>query len=512
MLKEISQQDSLKQWYLNYIDGFRKEYEKLSSAERKELTTIDNILEPCQIEIFWLTNPDYQLAVFSKFSDRPDKEIIINGPYRTREFLFNVVAVLKEDRWARSLRYNPRIGEGRLDTIGDIVALGIHRFVDKFKEEIFETHSFAPYEKFTESVSNIWFFIFVGNIAELDHNQEITKIIQNIKRKAKDLQEKKPISPSSTQLENSISKGFGVHLFPPVVIGTEYKRDIEEIVRNSSSSSMGKVVIDLMIDNHKIVVFKDGFIFLEGNKKEYALKFFNLVMACGTFYDFVLYAAHKHELVEASYNKRGLYISSMAWDAHTMRTYLVENINSWEHLQLAHTIKPETMKNILSTAEKILKHGKLADDVILLNEGRTHFFNFEFASSFVMSWTVVERHYSDLWNNLLDEINMTRSRKSKLSNSSHLIFSRIIKTLSQQNKIDKQSYKTLLRLKKKRNGFHHEGRPIAKDDASQCLSLATQILNDKMKPYVFNNEQIHDDTIRNFSFHHGLYHGDRIHD
>ncbi len=37
-------------------------------------------------------------------------------------------------------------------------------------------------------------------------------------------------------------------------------------------------------------------------------------------------------------------------------------------------------------------------------------------------------------------------------------------------------YKDLMELKSKRNSFVHEGRKITKDDALDCLNLATEIM------------------------------------
>ena len=73
VLEQSARQESLKQWYLKYVDYFRKECEKLSVDEKKSIGNTNNFLNPCQIEVFWITDPDYQLIVQSNFSDRPDK-------------------------------------------------------------------------------------------------------------------------------------------------------------------------------------------------------------------------------------------------------------------------------------------------------------------------------------------------------------------------------------------------------------------------------------------------------
>ena len=71
-------------------------------------------------------------------------------------------------------------------------------------------------------------------------------------------------------------------------------------------------------------------------------------------------------------------------------------------ITLARTsVNPETIQEALVNTGKLLEHEKLAEDMRLLNEGLTHFENSEFAPAFIMGWSVIERHYSDLWNKLL---------------------------------------------------------------------------------------------------------------
>ena len=44
--------ENLKKWYSDYINYFRKEYEKLSDDEKIGVNNTNNYLYPCQIEVF----------------------------------------------------------------------------------------------------------------------------------------------------------------------------------------------------------------------------------------------------------------------------------------------------------------------------------------------------------------------------------------------------------------------------------------------------------------------------
>ena len=86
-MEQAARQEFLKQWYIKYVDYFRKEYKGLSADGKKDMDNTNNFLSPCQIEVFWITDPDYQLAVQSNFNDRPDKEIIINDHTNPMSFI-----------------------------------------------------------------------------------------------------------------------------------------------------------------------------------------------------------------------------------------------------------------------------------------------------------------------------------------------------------------------------------------------------------------------------------------
>lgn len=55
---EVRTEDKeIKDWYYNFITLFRKNYASLSEFEKTGIDASVNFLEPCQIEIFSLKNP-----------------------------------------------------------------------------------------------------------------------------------------------------------------------------------------------------------------------------------------------------------------------------------------------------------------------------------------------------------------------------------------------------------------------------------------------------------------------
>ena len=79
----------LTKWLKDMITYFRNELGKLSLEERKLIPNTSDYTPPCQVEVIWLKQPENQLVIVSHFEDRPDLEIIVDGPYSSSEFVRN---------------------------------------------------------------------------------------------------------------------------------------------------------------------------------------------------------------------------------------------------------------------------------------------------------------------------------------------------------------------------------------------------------------------------------------
>ena len=209
-------------------------------------------------------------------------------------------------------------------------------------------------------------------------------------------------------------------------------------------------------------------------------------MSCGAFYGFSLHAVREHELVHANYDMKDSSMVSMQWSTETRRADLVDiSYNFQQNRPTRRTpIRLETIQEILSNTMELLEHEKLSEDMRLLNEGLTHFTNSEFAPSFVMSWSVIERYYSDLWSSLLSQKNLKKKRLDKLKKIGQRTIDYVFEVLEIQGNINEKSYDLLMKLKRKRNKFYHNGEQITKDDAERCLRYARMLLVDKINQHV----------------------------
>ena len=464
---------------------FRKEYKKLSPNEKKGIGYKNNFLTPCQIEVFWITNPDYQLIVQSKCNDRPDKEIIIYGPYQPHEFQSKAATILAEKRWSRSFPPNSTIMYEHADTMGRAMATEIYQFVETVKLHLFQQQR-NGHTLGAGLVGDVWAGRYAGNIGDIDYIQEADRAIQEIKRDAKTMQEQKPPIQQLRLFTDDEYAGFGVHFFPPITMRKESKPTIEQLIYNVLSTwPYNAKAFDMIIGDHQVIVNDDGLVFVETKHKEQALKLLNLIMACGTFYGHNFYAVREHELAMVDYDEQNLTLANMAWNPETRRAPLLSNRFNPRNTGLVRTtVEPETVREILSNAGKLLAHEELADDLRLFNEGLTHFDNSEFAPAFVMGWSVIERHYYDLWKASLSKKNITGKRLNKLTKSGQWTFDIVLESLNLKSEINDDTYKQLMGLKHKRNNFYHKAKSISKDDAAHCLDYAKKIVYKKIKPHI----------------------------
>ena len=281
-------------------------------------------------------------------------------------------------------------------------------------------------------------------------------------------------------------------MFPPILIGPEPKRSVDELIYNSSNHGFRNKVLGLKIGNNQIIVNRDGFVFVESSSQKDALKVLNLVMPHGAFYGFPLHAVCEHELVQADYNTQDLTIGTMQWNTGTGRAGLVDSCFNLQYNRTVRrtTIKLETMQEILSNTEKLLVHEDLSEDLRLLNDGYTHFDNSEFAPSFVIGWSLIETHYHEIWKSILYKNKSSSEYPDKIRRLSRLQIDTILTILESQDKIDKKSYETVMNLKGKRNMYYHQRKQVTREDAECCIGYALKLRAEKIVPYICLSENL----------------------
>ncbi len=471
------------------------------------MNNTDNYLSPVQIEVFWLSHPEAQLIIQSNLPTRKDSEIIIHGPFTSNEFNQKVEPILIEPRWqVKKKMFDPYdLGKERYISYGELVAGEIFHFIQYRKYIMFDQRSFTGRSSGLALDEKIWVQTYIGDISKNSYEFEVNKVLNEIKNQAKSILEernkekekivpKKPFSKEVVKKEPEIPliveqkwDGYGVHFFPPLVIGEKPKPTIHHILYGLDASiRFNEKAFDYVIDNKTIIVEKGGYIFVETKTKDEALKILNLIMALGNLQKELLFAVRELDVSNVNFDREKLTLTGKQWHSQTIRSMLFEFTRPIDHY-MGYPIKEiskEKLLLIIKQAFEVLKNEKLTGNLRLYSEAFTHLKNSEYAQSFIMSWSIIERHYSDIWRKLLDDRDLDSDRFSKLTNTAQWSIDYILESLNLMEQINDNEYDVLMELKRKRNKFYHSGKIVSKEDAERCLDFIVIILDEKLKPII----------------------------
>lgn len=472
------------------------------------MNNTDNYLSPVQIEVFWLSHPEAQLIIQSNLPTRKDSEIIIHGPFTSNEFNQKVEPVLIEPRWqVKKKMFDPYdIGKERYISYGELVAGEIFRFIQYRKYIMFDQRPFTGRSGGLALDNKIWVQTHIGDISKNSYEFEVNKVLNEIKNQAKSIleernKEKEKIVSKKPFLKEVVKKepetpliveqkwdGYGVHFFPPLVIGEKPKPTIHHILYGLDASiRFNEKAFDYVIDNKIIIVEKGGYIFAETKTKDEALKILNLIMALGNLQGELLFAVRELDVSNVNFDREKLILTGKQWHSQTIRSMLFEFTRPIDHY-MGYPIKEiskEKLLLIIKQAFEVLKNEKLTENLRLYSEAFTHLKNSEYAQSFIMSWSIIERHYSDIWRKLLDDRDLDNDRFSKLTNTAQWSIDYILESLNLMEQINDNEYDLLMELKRKRNKFYHSGKIVSKEDAERCLDFIVIILDEKLKPIIY---------------------------
>ncbi len=118
-------------------------------------------------------------------------------------------------------------------------------------------------------------------------------------------------------------------------------------------------------------------------------------------------------------------------------------------------IDPKRLQEAIMEAEKLYPNLKAVEELRLFIESFTHFNDSEYAQSFVLSWSIIERHLYELRTKKLAEMDLDEDRQSKLLNTVQWSTDYLIEVLSLSADISDLEHEAYGELKKKRNRFIH---------------------------------------------------------
>jgi len=476
--------ENLKGWLSGLIDEFRKSCCEHDLYENARRLTYD-FRACCQIEVFWLSGPEYQIIVLTRDADRPDKEIIVNGPYEVHEIVGRLEKRLKESRWTRQMPADAMPWwsskqESNGVTYAEMLEPIIKKYLLKIKEGLY--YAITREITDTEELSRgEYCWLIPGDASELDYKRvveyfhsindhNITFLAQRGQRQLEEL-------PDERDNLNELS-GYATAFYPPMWIGQKVERSFVE--RMTGDQTLPSMVFDSTFDDKMIVAHSDGFIGIECRNNAHAVRVLNVIFGAFSLSGIPCFGITEADLAEIGINSGSLHVSIRSRPIRTLRTSLVQSIVKLSDYHDSRVVTLADFEEIVRRADDVIRDKELSDQLIFLTEAYTHFYNSEFNQAFIIGWIILEKFIGRLWKALLKEGGIEKEGRSKKRfeklNSPPYGTDSWLEILSINGKIDKDTLKLLMSLKKARNKFVHEGKAIDSATVKKLLLFASLTL------------------------------------
>ena len=480
----IYKKEKLKESLLQLIKNFREEYKKLDKLEKKHIHNAIDYSPPCQIELFWLSEPlEYQIVVITHNTDRKDMEIIINGPYEGYEFSERVEKIMQEDRWNKPIPEDSHYYiEEELGTTkySDIFADLLFTFINSIIKSVFSEIGTITREGYGFPTG--WCSFVEGNILNIDCNKLLEEFINEAKLRAKIIREKSyEIYPKIREMPKLV--GYGTYYYPPIWVNKIPERTFRHIISDYFPAPVK--ILHTSFNGVKIIVYSDGFIGIVTENKEQAIRIVNTIFGVSLISGINCFAANESEIAYIKIDPNSFEIHTKSMKSSSLRGHLLIGFGPsdirYYHREI---IKEEVIKELIKKAEKISKYEDLSQQLIFLLAGYTYYANSEYSQSFIINWIIVEKYLFKLWKNLLAEKGLTGKRKKKLIDSILWGTDYILETLNLNGNIDKETYDLIMDLKKKRNKFIHEGQLMDQSSSEKLLNFCRDRVKDNLSKVI----------------------------
>lgn len=477
----------LEKWGQNLIDNFRREYEKLNELEQKQIPDFRKYSAPCQIEIFWVSEPmERQLFILLHDSDRPDKEIIINGPFKGFELQEEVIKIMDESRWKKEIinqedYFYWDYDNNQMNKYSDYFVQHFSYFLNTIRNDplINLENGLISGSAFLD---NGWVVNFKGNVAELGYfEQEMIKSFQYAKRGGSIRNETDIQKPSSQSIihDKSLVGVIGAYYYPGVFIGNNIEISFKEKLYGPNTIEYPKYEFEFTFDGRKGFYDKYGFVVIQIEDENSAIKIINTIFGITLILGIESLSVRESELISSKINQNnpvlGDSIGGCRWNSANQRFKPMNFLGSRK------TVIPlDKMNEIIKMAEIIYSNEKLNDSILFLLDSYTHLKSLEYSQSFLFSWFIVENLIPRLFAEVISEKNKMDGQNIKANKYDIWSIATKIEFLSFVGKFDNKTDQFLKLYNKKRNDFIHKGVAISKSDSEKLYDFSFNFVKNEM--------------------------------
>lgn len=463
----------LEEWLRSLIQEFRTQYNTLPESTRKYVSNLDNFNPPCQVLALWVAEPEEQYLFVTRDSNRPDLEIKAVGPLPLSRVLESMETILEEPWLQKPLDKSDHFLAGSYRDLLEDIFIGL---VNRLRYEVLvptrntkETHV-GPKMIYAKGG---FYWDISGNLTQLDVKKVVEEIIAQAPKQEQFARTQREAPTQTQPVQAEIVKGHGTFFYPPVWVGKLpevsfrqhlFGMQLFPLVEGFTASYKGRVVR----------IMQDGYVALGEPDKAKCVRFLNEIMGTSLLSGLPVFAIRENDIGEVSFRKDSKMIEQIAFPVSPDRARLASYQFSIDEQSLRshREVAQDSLLQIIQKAEQVTRQPAASDYLVFLLEAYTLFTNSEYMQSFIMSWLVLERYITKLWEGYLAEEGVSGERKRKLTNPLFWSTDYVLETLNLSGKINDDEFKSLMRLKTKRNDITHEGSITAKNESEECLRTA----------------------------------------
>ncbi|MHB8164058.1 MAG: hypothetical protein ACYDDV_06875 [Methanoregula sp.] len=480
----------LKNYLLKIIDEFRIEYNSLDDSERKYLDSNTIYSVPCQIEIFWVSEPsEFQLLVLTHNSNRPDKEIKINGPFHLNEIANKVIEIMDEPRWREKA---PHLDDGW--SVPSDAGYKEHKYSDEFANlfshflnQIRHTSSqyFPPGSGTSYLMGQTDFCIIIkGNIAELPSSELDQKSsIESAKQQAASVKTGftlQTIQKNTPEKEKSVRKFFGSYYTPGARIGDNVELTFKEKISGPDIFEYPKYEYAFTFNGRMGFYDRYGLVIIGSENEEDAIKIINTIFGISIIHGIEAFSVRKSDILETqtpiNSNPLGQSLGSYRRKISEITGQAPNLFEGMKRSQITF----EKMERTIEVSEKIFLDEKVNQSLLFLLEGNTHLKNSEFPQSYIFCWLIVEQYISKKFNALLTEKPEIKTKLRNKTDPEKEAIGLKFKILNSNERLSDSDYSFLTVYKDKRNDFVHSGKTIMQSDAEKLFDFSFRIIQNEI--------------------------------
>jgi hypothetical protein len=434
-----------------------------------------DLSEPCQIEVFWMNHPlEGQVFVITHDRDRPDEQIIINGPFGGSSFVEKVGEIVQADRWVEPLPppRNKKPGRGP-PTKADRFASTITRFVERMEQSIFTN---IPSKVYLLGGQRLWdqtfSHIFLGNVGEYELD-EIIKISteSDTDENSKENESEQSNGDQESDDESERIVAGGGYIYEPVWIEKAPKSTFSEKVWGNKPRNYEKVYTSEICD-FDFHAYRDGLLLVSSEDGEEVQQVLNTLFGVGLFHRYRMWRALLRNEIYSAILENG-EISRAGWEGSTP-TGRNELVNPEDRpSDYDRSLLPiEGLQRFIEIVNVVYPIHNVRNRIILHLQSHSHLLDDEFQASFVLNWTCIEQLVDDLLKERVDDAYDLDWEDKGLEFAEFA------------DLIEPSEYELLDKHRNNRNNIIHDMESVSVKEAEELDLLVSKLLTRNVNTYL----------------------------